>query len=45
VTRFLDPASRSAAAGRARAHVLARFDKGRLVRDIERLYRELLADA
>jgi glycosyltransferase involved in cell wall biosynthesis len=45
ILRMLDPAHRGAAAARARAHVLARFDQQRLVRDIDQLYRRLLAKA
>ena len=43
VMRLLDAPDRSAMAARARAHVFAHFDSQRLVRDIERLYRQLLA--
>ena len=45
VMRLLDAPDRAAMAARARAHVLAHFDSQRLVADIERLYRRLLADA
>jgi glycosyltransferase involved in cell wall biosynthesis len=44
VMRLLDAPDRAAMAARARAHVLAHFDSQRLVGDIERLYRQLLAD-
>ena len=43
VMRLLDAPDRSAMAARARAHVFAHFDSQRLLRDIERLYRQLLA--
>jgi glycosyltransferase involved in cell wall biosynthesis len=43
VVRLLEAPDRGAVGARARAHVLARFDSRRLVADIERLYRELLA--
>ena len=43
VMRLLDDETRGEIGARARAHVLARFDRGRLVHDIERLYRQLLA--
>ncbi len=45
VMRLLDEPDREAIAASARRHVLARFDSGRLVHDIERLYRGLLAEA
>ena len=45
VTRLLTANERAAIAARARAHVLARFDVRRLVDDIARLYRQLLAGA
>jgi glycosyltransferase involved in cell wall biosynthesis len=45
VMRLLDASDRPAMAARARAHVLERFDSRRLVGDIERLYRQLLAKA
>ena len=45
VTRLLAATDRAAMAARARAHILARFDRRRLVDDIERLYRQLLAGA
>ena len=43
VMRLLDAPDRAAMAARARAHVFEHFDSQRLVRDIERLYRQLLA--
>ena len=43
VMRLLDDDHRSAMSVRAREHVLAHFDSRRLVGDIERLYRTLLA--
>ena len=43
VMRLLAAPDRAAIATRARAHVLARFDHGRLVGDIARLYKQLLA--
>ena len=45
VLRLLDAPDRSAMAARARAHVLTHFHSGRLVRDIEQLYRSLLRKA
>jgi glycosyltransferase involved in cell wall biosynthesis len=45
VVRLLEAPDRAAIAARARAHVLAHFDSRRLVRDIEQLYRALLAKA
>jgi len=43
VVRLLDAPDRAAIGARGRAHVLAHFDRARLVADIERLYRQLLA--
>jgi glycosyltransferase involved in cell wall biosynthesis len=45
VMRLLAAPDRDAIGARARAHVLAHFDSRRLVADIERLYRRLLASA
>jgi glycosyltransferase involved in cell wall biosynthesis len=45
VLRLLEAPDRAAMAAGARAHVLAHFDSRRLVRDIEGLYRALLAKA
>jgi glycosyltransferase involved in cell wall biosynthesis len=42
VVRLLDATDREAMGARARAHVLQRFDRRRLVADLERLYRQLL---
>jgi glycosyltransferase involved in cell wall biosynthesis len=44
VVRLLDSADREAMGARGRAHVLAHFDRRRLVSDIERLYRQLLRE-
>ena len=43
VLRLLDAPDRAAIGARGRAHVLKHFDSGRLVADIEQLYRQLLA--
>ena len=44
VLRLLDrPEDAAAMAARGRAHVMAHFDRGRLIDDIDRLYRQLLA--
>lgn len=45
VRRLLEAPDREAIGARARAHVLAHFDRHRLVADIARLYRGLLAGA
>ena len=44
VVRLLDSADREAMGARARAHVLERFDRRRLVADIVQLYRRLLEE-
>ena len=44
VVRLLDSADREAMGARARAHVLERFDRRRLVADIAQLYRRLLEE-
>jgi glycosyltransferase involved in cell wall biosynthesis len=45
VLRLLDSADREAMGARARAHVLERFERRRLVSDIARLYRRLLEES
>lgn len=44
IVRLLESADREAMGARARAHVLGRFDRRRLVADIARLYRRLLEE-
>lgn len=44
VLKLITAPDRAAIGARARAHVLAHFDSRRLIADIDRLYRSLLAD-